>query len=68
MFFYRCWSWALMAAGQTQSTTHRTPPSHATLQQVDVMRGDDGINVEITARGHMTPKCQHAGIRRPALW
>jgi type IV pilus assembly protein PilQ len=45
----------LIAAGETQSTTTDTT-SHATLQRVDVMRVSDGINVEITGHGPLTPK------------
>jgi len=45
----------LIAAGETQSTTTSTT-SHATLQRVDVMRVSDGINVEITGHGPLTPK------------
>jgi len=45
----------LIAAGETQSTTTGTT-SHATLQRVDVMRVSDGINVEITGHGPLTPK------------
>ncbi|MGH3055267.1 MAG: AMIN domain-containing protein, partial [Gaiellaceae bacterium] len=29
--------------------------NHATLQKVDVVRGDDGVNVELTSRGQVTP-------------
>src|SRR5712692_1709614 len=43
------------AAAQTQSTgTEAT--KNATLQKVNVVRGDDGISVEITARGQVTPQ------------
>ena len=42
----------LIAAGETQSAT----TSHATLQRVDVMRVSDGVNVEITGHGPLTPK------------
>jgi type IV pilus assembly protein PilQ len=44
----------LMAGGQTQSTS--TGTTHATLQRVDVLRADDGISVEVTAHGAVTPK------------
>src|SRR5580704_10842157 len=42
----------LSAIGETPSadTTKR-----ATLQRVDVIRGNDGISVEITSRGQITP-------------
>src|SRR5713226_1677442 len=43
------------AAAQTQSTgTEAT--KDATLQKVNVVRGDDGISVEITARGQVRPQ------------
>jgi len=43
------------AAAQTQSTgTEAT--KNATLQKVNVVRGDDGISVEITARGQVRPQ------------
>ncbi|MGA8152290.1 MAG: type IV pilus secretin PilQ [Terriglobales bacterium] len=45
----------LIAAGETQSTTTDTT-NHATLQRVDVLRASDGINVEITGHGPLTPK------------
>ena len=45
----------LIAAGETRSTTTDTT-GHATLQRVDVMRVSDGINVEITGHGPLTPK------------
>jgi len=44
----------LMAAGQTQSTSTGVV-THATVQRVDVIRGDDGISVQITARGQVIP-------------
>jgi len=45
----------LMAAAETQSTgTETTKP--ATLQKVNVVQGDDGVTVEITARGSVVPK------------
>jgi len=45
----------LMAAAETQSTgTEAT--QHATLQKVNVVQGEDGITLEITARGSVTPK------------
>lgn len=45
----------LMAAAETQSTgTEAT--KHATLQNVNVVQGEDGITLEITARGQVTPK------------
>jgi len=44
----------VIAAGETQST--ETATKHATLQRVDVMRGNDGISIEMTARGPVAPK------------
>jgi type IV pilus assembly protein PilQ len=44
----------LMAAAETQSTG--TGPKHATLQGVNVVQSEDGITLEITARGAVTPK------------
>src|ERR1700722_8820836 len=43
-----------LTAGEMQTTTGGL--KHATLQRVDVMRADDGISVEITAPGAVTPK------------
>ncbi len=40
------------------------PTKHAALQKVDVVRGEDGISVEITARGQVTPKL--TALDRPA--
>ena len=45
----------LMAAAETQSTGTETT-KHATLQKVNVVQGDDGITVEVTARGTVAPK------------
>jgi type IV pilus assembly protein PilQ len=44
----------VIAAGETQST--ETATTHATLQRVDVLRANDGISVEMIARGPVTPK------------
>ena len=46
---------ALVAGAETQSTSTGAD-TRATVQKVDVMHADDGISVEITARGQMTPK------------
>src|ERR1700674_2805126 len=46
---------ALIAGAETQSTSTGAD-TRATVQKVDVMHADDGISVEITARGQMTPK------------
>jgi type IV pilus assembly protein PilQ len=45
----------LIAAAETQSTSTDLT-KHAVLQKVSVLRGDDGITVEITARGVVTPQ------------
>jgi len=45
----------LIAAAETQSTGAETA-KRAALQRVDVVRGEDGIRVEITARGKVAPK------------
>jgi type IV pilus assembly protein PilQ len=44
----------LIAAAETPDTVPATA-GHATLQRVDVVRGDDGIQVEIAGRGPMAP-------------
>jgi len=41
----------LFAAAETQSTG-----THAALQKVNVTRANDGVSVEITARGQVTPQ------------
>jgi len=46
---------ALITGAQTQSTSTGAD-TRATVQKVDVMHADDGISVEITARGQVTPK------------
>ncbi len=45
----------LIAAAETQSTGTE-PTGHAALQKVNVVRGGDGIQLEIIARGAVTPK------------
>ena len=45
----------MIAAAETANTPAATT-DHATLQRVEVLRGDDGISVEMTAHGSMTPK------------
>jgi hypothetical protein len=45
----------LFAAAETQSTGTEASP-HAALQKVSVVRGQDGISVEITARGQVAPQ------------
>jgi type IV pilus assembly protein PilQ len=46
----------VMIAGAETPNATTAATDHATLQRVQVMRGDDGISVEMTARGSMTPK------------
>jgi len=46
---------ALIAGAETQSMSTGAD-TRATVQKVDVMHADDGISVEITARGQVTPK------------
>jgi type IV pilus assembly protein PilQ len=46
---------ALVAGAETQST-NTGADTRATVQKVDVMHADDGISVEITSRGQVTPK------------
>jgi len=43
------------AAADTQNTGS-SATTHAVLQQLNVVRGEDGVSVEITARGPVTPK------------
>ncbi len=47
----------LMAAAETQSTGVSGNP-HASLQKVNVVRGDDGITLEVIAHGQLTPKLE----------
>ncbi len=51
---------ALVAGAEAQSTSTGAD-TRATVQKVDVMHGDDGISVEITARGQVTPKLSALG-------
>jgi|HubBroStandDraft_6_1064221.scaffolds.fasta_scaffold01908_4 type IV pilus assembly protein PilQ len=46
---------ALVAGAETQGTSTGAD-TRATVQKVDVMHADDGISVEITAQGQVTPK------------
>ena len=46
---------ALVAGAETQGTSTGAD-TRATVQKVDVMHADDGISVEITAHGQVTPK------------
>jgi type IV pilus assembly protein PilQ len=46
---------ALVQGAETQSTSTGAD-MRATVQKVDVMHADDGISVEITSRGQVTPK------------
>ncbi len=52
----------IAAAAETQSTGTAAAKS-AALQRVNVVRGVDGISVEITSRGHVTP--QMSTLDRP---
>ena len=45
----------ITAAAQTQGTSAEAP-KHAALQNVNVVRVDDGVNVEITSRGSVKPQ------------
>jgi type IV pilus assembly protein PilQ len=51
---------SLMMAAETQttgtSTTAQAAETHAVLKRLNVVRGDDGIRVEITALGQVQPK------------
>ncbi len=51
---------ALIAGAETQSTSTGAD-TRATVQKVDVMHADDGISVEITARGQVTPRLSALG-------
>jgi type IV pilus assembly protein PilQ len=51
---------ALIAGAEAQSTSTGAD-SRATVQKVDVMHADDGISVEITAHGQVTPKLSALG-------
>jgi len=51
---------ALIAGAETQSTSTGAD-TRATVQKVDVMHADDGISVEITARGQVSPKLSALG-------
>src|SRR5579864_2804945 len=46
---------ALIAGAETQSSSTGAD-KRATVEKVDVMHADDGISVEITAQGQVTPK------------
>jgi len=43
------------AAAQTQDTS-TAATTHAALQRLNVVRGDDGISVEFSARGTVAPR------------
>jgi hypothetical protein len=51
---------ALVAGAEAQSTSTGAD-TRATVQKVDVMHADDGISVEITAHGQVTPKLSALG-------
>ncbi len=46
----------LMAAAAETQSTGTEAPKHATLQNLRLVRGDDGISLEITARGKVVPQ------------
>lgn len=46
----------VMIASAETATTTTAVTDHATLQRVEVLRGGDGISVELTARGAMVPR------------
>ena len=46
----------LMAAAAQTQNTGTVATTHAALQRLNVVRSDDGISVEFTARGPVTPK------------
>jgi type IV pilus assembly protein PilQ len=46
----------LMAAAAETQSTGTEAPKHAALQSVRVVPGDDGVNLEITARGTVVPQ------------
>jgi type IV pilus assembly protein PilQ len=46
----------VMIAGAETANTTAAATDHATLQRVQVLRANDGISVEMIARGSMTPK------------
>src|SRR5262249_12402941 len=47
---------SLIAATAETQGTGSGAPKRAALQRLDITRGDEGVNVEITARGQVTPK------------
>ncbi|MGH9511253.1 MAG: type IV pilus secretin PilQ [Terriglobales bacterium] len=47
----------MMAAAETQSTGVNQN-SHASLQKVSVLHSEDGITLEVVARGQLTPKLE----------
>jgi type IV pilus assembly protein PilQ len=46
----------VMIAGAETANTTAAGTDHATLQRVQVLRAEDGISVQMIARGSMTPK------------
>ena len=51
----------LVAAAADTPNPGTGAATHAALQRLNVVRGDDGISVEITARGTVTPKLSTLG-------
>ena len=47
---------AMMAAAAETPNTGTDATTHAALQRLNVVRGEDGVSLEITARGVVTPK------------
>ena len=47
----------LMAAAETQSAS-MNDTTHASLQKVNVVRGNDGITLEVIVHGQLTPKVE----------
>ena len=55
---------ALLAAAADTQSTSTGASKRAALQRLEIARGDDGISVEITAEGQVTPKL--STLDRPA--
>ena len=51
----------LVAAAADTPNPGTGAATHAALQRLNVVRGDDGVSVEITARGTVTPKLSTLG-------
>jgi type IV pilus assembly protein PilQ len=55
---------ALIAAAAETQSANTGASKRAALQRLQILRGDDGVSVEITARGEMAPKL--STLDRPA--